>query len=471
MKPVNSVSIVLAAGASSRMKTSKSKLEMPLLGKTIVERAWIQAESCSSFPPLFVVGHQRDEIQELLNESVGFDKYDSVVQDPPRGTGDAIRLAVAELDSKLDDQSLVFIMGGDAILLRQQSIEEMFKHHAETKSVLTFLTAHLDDAADYGRVVRSSSGRVEAIVEAKNATPEQKNITEINAGFYLISFKYLKECISEIQKNELSGEFYLTDIVENLLRKQCLVSALSLQDPKESFGINTQQDFALALKVLQQRKNNLLMSSGVCLTDPDSIFIDDDVIVERDVRIEPNVSLKGKSILSSGVHVESHSIINNSRIGNQTRIKAFSHIDSARIESFCEIGPYARIRPGSRLEDKVKIGNFVEVKKSHFEKSSKANHLSYIGDAEVGESSNIGAGTITCNYDGFHKYQTKLGKNVFIGSNSCLVAPVEVGDGALVGAGSVITNPVPADAIAVERSEQKNQSGAAKRFREKRKTK
>ena len=444
------VSIVLAAGSSTRMKSSKSKLLHEIAGVSLVRRAWAQARVISSEPPVFVLGHQRVEIEQELKKCFG-SEYFSCIQDPPRGTGDAVRIAVESIKKNNLKPRQVFIMGGDACFVRPQSLEAFRDDHISRKAVLSFLTAYLPDAQHYGRVVRNSHDAVEKIVEAKNASHVELQINEINAGFYLVSWGALNEALALIKPNEKTGEYYLTDIVEILLKQQALVMGLPLGDWKESVGVNTQQDLAFAERVLRDRIVNRWMSAGVQFQDPSSVWISENAVLEADVYIAANVHIQGASKISRG-----------------TRVGAFCHIEDAQIGRKCQLGPFARIRPGSRLDENVKIGNFVETKKSYFHKNSKANHLSYVGDAEVGEASNIGAGTITCNYDGIAKYQTEIGDNVFIGSNSALVAPVKIGAGAIVGAGSVITEDVEVNAIALERSTQQKIKDGATRFRDKR---
>ncbi|PIR21755.1 MAG: UDP-N-acetylglucosamine diphosphorylase/glucosamine-1-phosphate N-acetyltransferase [Deltaproteobacteria bacterium CG11_big_fil_rev_8_21_14_0_20_45_16] len=444
------ISIVLAAGASTRMKSSKSKLLHEVAGVSLARRAWEQARVVSSEAPVFVLGHQRQEVEKELNKFFG-NEYMACVQDPPRGTGDAVRIAVESIKKNNLKPKQIFIMGGDACFVKPESLQAFRDDHINRKAVLSFLTAQLPDAHNYGRVVRNSQDAVEKIVEAKNASRVELQINEINAGFYLVSWDALNEALALVKPNEKSGEYYLTDIVEILLRRQALVMGLRLGDWKESVGVNTQQDLAFAERVLRDRIVDRWMSAGVQFQDPTSVWISEDTVLEADVYIAANVHIQGACKISRG-----------------TQVGAFCHIEDAQVGEKCQLGPFARIRPGSRLDQNVKIGNFVETKKSHFQKGSKANHLSYIGDAEVGESSNIGAGTITCNYDGIAKYQTEIGNNVFIGSNTALVAPVKIGAGAIVGAGSVITENVDPNSIALERSSQQKIKDGATRFREKR---
>jgi len=467
------ISVVMAAGASTRMRSPLSKLLHPLLGYSIVERAWNQASFISS-DICMVVGHQRDELRKSLEsywETSGHlegKKCHWVVQDPPLGTGDALRKALGALE-KEGDEAQVFIMGGDAVLLRPTTIRDFFQNHFQTKSVLSFLTAHFQPNNAYGRVVRDAQGNVQKIVEAKNASPQELQLTEINAGFYLCSLGLLREALSKITANAKTGEFYITDMVEFARQKNLLVTAAVLMDATESLGINTQEDLFMARRVLQNRINQRWMLEGVRMDDPSTTWIDECVEMQAPAYLEMGVQLRGQTKIQSGTRVGSYSIVEDSYLGEDSVIEAFSHLKEAQVGSQSQVGPYARLRAGSELGEKVKIGNFVEVKKSKFARGSKANHLSYVGDTQVGEDSNIGAGTITCNYDGFDKHKTQIGKNVFIGSNSSLVAPVELGDGAMVGAGSVITKSLPAHSLGLTRSEQRVLSEGGRKFRERRK--
>lgn len=443
------VSVVLAAGASTRMRSQKSKLLHEILGRPIVHWAADQA-GWSASKIIFVVGHQKEAIEESLRTHSLSKKISFALQSEPKGTGHAVQMAWPEIEKNSKSQTPIFIMGGDAFLLNRETLEDFISQFEESKAVMSLMTYRLTDPAAYGRIVRNSQGVVERIVEKKDATEEELRINEVNAGFYLVRGGILQEALKSLKNKNKAGEFYLTDLVGFCRKASHLVSTYEIP-AEEGLGINTQEELSWVEKILQRRINSFWMAQGVRMQSPESIWIDSDVQLSPDVTLEPGVILKGKTRIESEVLIRAYSVVHDSTIGRGS-----------------DIGPFARLRPGSILDEKVHIGNFVEVKKSHLRKGVKAGHLTYLGDAEIDVESNIGAGTITCNYDGFQKHQTKIGREVFIGSNTSLVAPVSVGDGAIVGAGSVISKNVQAQSIAIERSDQRELKDAASRFRSKR---
>ncbi len=455
--------IVLAAGASTRMKSSKSKLLHEILGKTLIRRSF-ELVSSISHQNIFVVGKESESIKKELNSDRAF----FGLQEIPLGTADAVKIGLESLEKNFSSTKDVFICGGDSVLLRSESLKSFVDKHQQSSAVMSLISCDWPGASAYGRVKRDSSGRVEKIVEHKNADFEERKISEINAGFYIFHLKKLRDALGEIKKNEKTGEFYITDLVEYFSRRGDLVLCEKISDHTECLGINTMQELAEAQRILNRRNCLKWMSQGALIQDVETTWIEDSVRLASDVKVGPGVVLRGQTEIQCGAEIEAYCILIDSKISEQVKVKAFSHVESAVFEKNSQVGPFARIRPGTKLSENVRIGNFVETKNSQFAANSKANHLSYIGDAIVGESSNVGAGTITCNYDGFMKHQTKIGSDVFIGSNTSLVAPVELGNGAMVAAGSVITKSVPADGLAVERSEQKNIDNAARRFRARR---
>lgn len=447
------------------MKTNKPKMLHKALGKTLARRVFELTQQVDSEVPVFVVGKESSELKKELSD----EKVEYAVQETPRGTGDAVVQAFKSLAAKVDDRDTLLILNGDSVLIRPSTVQSLIHLHEDGAAVMSFLTTELEQPKSYGRVIRDSTGVVEKIVEAKNASDEELAVQEINAGFYLVRASALRDFLDQIQEDSLSGEFYLTDVVGFLRNKNALVRAHCTSDASEVMGINTQAELCFSEEVLRMRVLQRHLDAGVRMMNLESIWIEDSVKIEQDVQLEPGVILRGQTQIAQGSVIRAHSIIEDSVIGAGTIVEAHSLVQGSSTESDCKIGPFARLRPGTRLGREVKIGNFVETKNSEFRDGAKASHLSYLGDTKVGESCNIGAGTITCNYDGIEKHQTELGPEVFIGSNSSLVAPVKLGKGAIVGAGSVITSDVPEDALAVERSEQVNKKGGAREFREKRK--
>jgi bifunctional UDP-N-acetylglucosamine pyrophosphorylase/glucosamine-1-phosphate N-acetyltransferase len=462
------VSILLAAGASTRMKSKTSKLLHPVLGRPMIDWALEQANFFGS-SAVVVVGHQREALEARAREVCPKNlMLEFAHQAEPRGTADAVRAALSVLEKEPGEQTEVFIMGADSIALKKESLEGFVKDFDQKKAVLSLMTTRIPPPHAYGRILRNSHGMIEKIIEFKEASEQERSIDEVNAGFYLINLKALREALSEVSNQNKTHEFYLTDLVSVARAKAWTVQTYEISF-EEALGVNTRADLALTDQILQSRVNQSWMEKGVTLISPRSIRISPEVALSSDVTLEPGVQLKGKTSIGSGSQIGAYSIIEDSEIGEDVRIEAFCHIRGVKIKKKASIGPFARLRQGTVLDDEVHIGNFVEVKKSHLSKGVKAGHLTYLGDAEIGADSNIGAGTITCNYDGFSKFETKLGKNVFIGSNSSLVAPLKIGDGAMVGAGSVISKDIAKDSLALERSEQVEKRGRARIFRENRK--
>ena len=468
MAGVEVIGLSLAAGASSRMKSSKSKLATDVLGKSVV--GWsLKAMSYLAKEVIVVVGHQKEEVQAAALRDASHLKLSWAHQESPKGTADAVKAGLSKM-SHVPDSSHVFIMGAaDGFLLYEETLRNFLHLHVESKAMLTVATMHLAHPAEYGRILRNTTGALERIVEFKDANESQKQISEVNTGFYLLQMGSLRQAIAEIGSENEKNEFYLTDLVEIYRKKNWLTQAYVLPRAEEALGINTQKELSEARALLRSRINNSWMKEGVRMDDPLTTWIDDGVVLSQDVHLEAGVSLRGKTKISSNVRVGAYSIVEDSMIDSDSVIEPFCHIKGARLSNACKVGPFSRLRPETELESHVHVGNFVEIKKSRLKKHVKAGHLSYLGDADIGEGSNIGAGTITCNYDGFSKHKTLLGAGVFVGSNSSLVAPVEIGAGVIVGAGSVITKDVEPDAIAVERSDQREIAGGAKKFREKRK--
>lgn len=374
---------------------------------------------------------------------------DYVVQTEQLGTGHAVLQAKDKLKDYDGD---VMVLCGDTPLLREETLEELYKFHRDTDSVTTILTSIYDNPFGYGRIVKENE-LVKAIVEEKEADAEIKKIKEVNAGVYCFKGRELFDALSKITNNNEKGEYYLTDVIGIQVGEGKKVQSFVLNDNIEILGVNSKVELAQASKVLRDRKNIDLMEKGAILIDPSAVYAEEDVVVGRDTVIYPGAILQGKTVIGENCQILGTTRIIDSTLGNDIKVES-SVIEESILEDGVTMGPFAHLRPKSHLKEKVHVGNFVEVKKSTLEKGVKAGHLTYLGDAQIGEDTNIGAGTITCNYDGKNKFKTVIGKNSFIGSDSMLVAPVIIGENALVGAGSVITKDVPDNSLAVSRSKQ-----------------
>ena len=450
---MQAIALILAAGKGTRMKSELIKVLHPILGKAMV--MWpIHAAQEAGLKPCLVVGHQEEKVRTALaTEDLLFAR-----QAVPRGTGDAVLSAF----DVLPKEGVVLVCCGDTPLLRTQTLSMLMDAHQG--SLATVLTAKIDEPAAYGRIVRDEQGHVQEIVEASEATQEQLSIQEINTGCYVFDIAWLRTVLPTFQPHQPKNEIYLTDAIAHAA-KEGKAKSLLLKDFDECQGVNDRWALAQASKILQQRVLKTHALAGVTFEDPDSNHVDASVRFEAEVVVERGAILRGKTEIGSHVRIGAYSVIENSFVREEVEILPHCHIVHSKIGSNTRIGPFARLREGTVLSQSCRIGNFVETKKSVLEKGAKVNHLSYVGDAHIGEDVNVGAGTITCNYDGFQKYKTVIENGAFIGSNSALVAPVRIGKGAIVGAGSTITQDVLSDSIAVVRPEQKTLEGAATRFR------
>ena len=436
--------VVLAAGKGTRMKSRTPKVLHKVLGLPMVD--WVLEALPREVGKVWVVvGSAREAVEEALGpRGVGF-----VHQREQRGTGDAVRVALPSLSSPW-----VLVAPGDMPLLRRSSLETLVESHFRGGYQASLLTARLEDPTGYGRVVREGR-RVVAIVEETEVTARQREIKEVNTGVYLFSLELLREALPSLVPHPPKGELYLTDVISWAASRGRRVGAVTLEDPWEGVGVNDRVQLAQATAVLRDRKNRALLDGGVSMVDPGSVYVEARVEVGADSVIYPWVYLEGETRIGEGCVIRSHVRIADSVLGRGVTVLDASVIEGSRLAPGVSVGPMARLRPGTRLEEGAKVGNFVEVKKSVLGRGTKANHLAYIGDATLGEGVNVGAGTITCNYDGFTKHPTIIGDGVFIGSDTQLVAPVRVGDHALIGAGSTITKDVPENALALSRVPQK----------------
>jgi len=449
--------VILAAGLGTRMKSRKAKVLHHAGGLTLVEHVVNSALELT--PPdrvVVVVGHQADEVKATLGATgVRF-----ALQAEQRGTGDALSVCRGVTP---DGDGMLIVLYGDCPLLSVDTLTTLIRHHRNSGAAATVITTMLDDPTGYGRAIVNDSGCVEAIVEQKVATADQQAVRQINSGIYCFEAALLWKYLAEIEPNPVSKEYYLTDIVEILNGVGYKVSALLHADSSELMGINTRIELALVDRIFRDRKVRQLMLDGVTIEKPETVIVDIPVEAGMDSVVEPFAQLLGNTTIGENCLIGSGSIIRNSQLGNGVKIAPYTVIADSRIDAGADVGPFARLRPGNHVMAGAHIGNFVELKKTVLGPKSKAGHLAYLGDSVIGAGANIGAGTITCNYDGVHKHQTKIGNSVFVGSNSTLVAPVELSDRSYIAAGSVVTASVPEGSLALGRSRQVNKEGWAKR--------
>ena len=451
--------IILAAGLGTRMKSATIKILHKAAGRPIVEYVLDVASEVSDETPVMIVGHQRESVQKCVGERARY-----AVQEQQLGTGHAV-LQAAQALGDLGGRK-VLILSGDVPLTRPETLQQLLAQHEREGNALTLLTMKLDKPAMYGRIVRDGSGAVLRIVEAKDATADEKKIDEVNAGIYVFEGDGLFERLRNLSADNAQGEYYLTDLLAVLRDAGQRVGAHILNDPVEALGVNSRAELATVEQEIQRRVVEKLMKEGVTFRNPSTVVIDSTVTIGADSVVYPFVTLEGTTKLGEGCIIEPGVHLINVTVGDDVHLKTGTVAEETTIGDEATIGPYAHLRPGTQLGHKVKVGNFVETKKAIVGEGSKLPHLSYIGDAEIGTGVNIGAGTITCNYDGVNKHKTVIEDGVFIGSDSQLVAPVRIGKGAYVGAGSTITKDVPADALSLTRAPQKIVEGWAARRRE-----
>jgi bifunctional UDP-N-acetylglucosamine pyrophosphorylase/glucosamine-1-phosphate N-acetyltransferase len=453
------VTVILAAGKGKRMKSDLVKVLHPILGLPMLSYPVdLSLKGIRAERTVVVVGHQGDRIQERFKDK----PVEFVLQADQLGTGHALLQALPLIQSF---DGTVLILCGDVPLVKAETILSFVDVFRNQGSELSVMTVIVENPFGYGRIVRNPQGWLEKIVEERDATAEEKRIGEINTGIYCVKAPFLVEGLKEIGQENAQKEYYLTDLVEIARRKGLRCSAYQVSDPIEVMGINTRIDLAVAHDVLRQEKLKSLMLSGVTVVDPKTTHVDQTVEVGKDTVLYPNCFLQGKTRIGERCVIESNAKISDSVLGNEVKILPSCVITESTIEDGVMIGPFAHLRPLNEIKANAKIGNFVEVKKSVIGKGSKANHLTYIGDTIVGERVNVGAGTITCNYDGFEKHQTIIGDGVFVGSNVELVAPVKVGKNSSIGAGTTVTKDVPAGALAISRVKQKNIKGWDKKVK------
>jgi bifunctional UDP-N-acetylglucosamine pyrophosphorylase/glucosamine-1-phosphate N-acetyltransferase len=443
--------VILAAGAGTRMRSTLPKVLHRVAGRTLLEAVLASAESVSPSRIVIVVGAGRDRIAaSLAGRSVTF-----VVQDPPLGTGDAARRAVEALG---DGAGPVLVLAGDTPLLRPETLRALVARRSERGLDAALLSFRPPDPGEFGRIVRDGRGAVRRIVEARDASARERRIAEVNAGVYCFRPEALAAALAKVERSE-SGEFYLTDAVGILASAGGRVEAVEIEDWREAWGVNTRRDLAAAEELERRRAIERALDAGATLLDPGTTRIGPAVTVAPDAVLHPFVCLEGETSIGEGAEVLSFTRLVDTRVAEGAVVGPHCELEKATVGARARVGPFSRARPGSVYEEDVRVGNFVETKNTVLRRGVKAQHLAYLGDADVGAGTNVGAGVITCNYDGEKKHPTKIGEKAFIGSDVQLVAPVSVGDGAYVGAGTTVTEDVPPGALAVSRAPQVNKEG------------
>ena len=455
---------IMAAGLGTRMKSDTAKVLHQIAGRPLLHWVVGAARTAGAERVVAILGHQHEAVKAALAASFGAGSVEIALQPEQRGTGHAVRCALPAVQAEADDR-IVVILSGDAPLLGGERIAELVRACADSPAGLALLSTRPDRDMPYGRLVRDASGVLERIVEHADATPEQRQIADTNAGFYAIRLGHLRADLQALRADNAKGELYLTDLIAAAYRRG---GATAIDAPfTEVSGINDRVDLATVEAEARRRINEAWMRKGVTMVDPRATYIDAGVgPLGKDVWLAPGVVLRGKTAIGDNVRIDTGAVLTDVTVGDDTYIKPHSVLSESVVGERVEIGPFSHCRPGTRLDEDARIGNFVETKKTHVMAGAKANHLAYLGDASVGQKANIGAGTITCNYDGVSKHKTTIEAGAFIGSDSQLVAPVTVGREAYVGSGSTITKDVPRGALALSRVKQTNIEGWADRFRE-----
>jgi len=444
--------ILLAAGQGTRMKSALPKVLHPLAGRPLFLHALATAQRLAPSRVAIVIGHGAESVRQTY----GADDVAWAIQETQLGTGHAVLCAKAPFADFSGD---LLILSGDVPLIREETLRAMVERHRRRKTALTLLTASLERPAGYGRVIRGAAGRVTGIVEEKDASDAQRQIREVNAGVYVASSAFLFAALSTVKNDNQQGEYYLPDIVAVGLAQGKLIESVQVADAREMLGVNTREDLAFMEKNLRERINRKWMLAGVTLKDPDTTYIDDSVTIGKDTVIGPNTQLRGKTIIGERCRIDGTALLTDVEIEDDVELKFSVVLTGSRIGAGAIIGPFAQLRPGTELGRKVHIGNFVEAKAAHIGDGTKANHLAYLGDVTIGRDSNIGAGTITCNYDGFQKYKTTIGDRVQVGSDTTLIAPIALGDDVYVATASTVRQDVPAGALVFNPREEKIREG------------
>ena len=451
----NRYAVILAAGKGTRMQSKLYKVLHKVCDRTMVELVLDSLNNLEMQEVITVVGHGAERVKEVLGDRTKF-----VLQAEQLGTAHAVKVAKDELKDK---EGTTIVMYGDTPLIRPETINSMLDHHENTNAKATVLTAIADDPFAYGRIIRDVNGKLVKIVEEKDATEQEKKIKEINSGIYCFDNKLLFEMLEKVKNDNKQGEYYLPDVLGLIHEQKEIIETYLCEDFDETFGVNDRVALAYAESVMRNRINTKHMLAGVTLVDPTNTYIAPNAIIGRDTTIYPNVTIKSNTVIGEDCQIKPNSYLENVKIGNGVKVLS-STISDSKIGDFTSVGPDAHIRNNCELGEYVRVGNFVELKNTIYGDGSKTAHLSYLGDAEVGKNTNIGCGTITVNYDGKNKYKTKIGNDAFIGCNSNLIAPLEIGDGAVVAAGTTVTENAPDDTLVIARIKQENKMGYAKKM-------
>lgn len=457
--PASWSAIILAAGEGTRMKSSRPKVLHEIAGRALLSWVVQAALDAGASRCLVVVGHGRDDVERELVARFG-ERVEMVLQSEQRGTGDAVRCAM-EADAALEGRLLVLY--GDCPLIPATLLRDLIDRSERAGADLGLVTAKLNDPSGYGRFVRDAAGRVERIVEDRDCSAEERSIQEVNPGLYAIRAGFLREAIARLTPDNAQGQLYLTDVVELAARQGEVVDLEG--DMMELTGVNDQRDLALAAATRRRRLAEELARGGVSIADLDTLYVDAECEIEPGARLGANVHLRGRCVVRAGAQIDVGCVLTNVVVDTDANVLPYTVATDSTIGEGAQVGPFSHMRPDSRLGPRSKVGNFSETKKTNLGAGSKVNHLSYVGNGEIGEGVNIGAGTIFCNYDGEKKHTTVLEDGVFIGSDSQLIAPVTIAKGAYVASGTTVTRDVPADALAMSRTKQENKEGYAARLR------
>jgi bifunctional UDP-N-acetylglucosamine pyrophosphorylase / glucosamine-1-phosphate N-acetyltransferase len=452
--------IILAAGEGKRMKSAFPKVTHRLGGKPLLHHVLDKARRLNPSQVAIIIGHGAEAVKQIYpNDDVTW-----VVQDRQLGTAHAVLCAKDSFGSFNGD---ILILSGDVPLISQWTLKAIIRCHRERKAALTLLTASLKEPQGYGRILRDADGQVARIVEERDAMDAQRQIEEVNAGVYVASAPFLFPALASVTDNNDQGEYYLPDVVTIGLNQGKRIATMKVDDAREMMGINTREELALMEKILQERINRKWMDDGVTLKDPSTTYIEEDVVIGRDTVIGPNTHLLGNTVIGERCQIDGSAYLTDVQVGDNVQLKFSVVATRSRVAAGAIIGPFAHLRPGSSLGPNVHIGNFVETKEATIGEGTKANHLTYLGDVTIGRDTNIGAGTIVCNYDGFHKYRTKIGDRVQVGSDTTLVAPISLGNDVYVATATTLRHDIPAGALAFNERQERVREGWTEQKREK----